>query len=162
MPIKQTHSDLNSAPQKLSKIETLRLAKNYILAMSQTLQEGRPMEMGRFVKVLSRDLSQTTGNLLAGTLMGMGTDSINNYRRYCIMGENDNSCAYNNGGNYNRAENYFNFNHQQAIFGSNYCNPYWSSYKHECDPNNGGKDMHNFRYWENNYAFSENCLYNIY
>ncbi|KAJ8925158.1 hypothetical protein NQ315_001343 [Exocentrus adspersus] len=68
MPIQLTHSDLNSSPQKLSKIETLRLARNYILALTQTLQEGRPMDMGRFIKILSRELSQTTANLLSGSL----------------------------------------------------------------------------------------------
>lgn len=69
MPITQTHVDLHSAPQKLSKIETLRLARNYIIAMTQTLQEGRPMDLTRFVKILSRDLSQTTANLLNGVLL---------------------------------------------------------------------------------------------
>ncbi|XP_050312071.1 neurogenic differentiation factor 6-A-like [Anthonomus grandis grandis] len=68
MPIQMTHSDVNSSPQKLSKIETLRLARNYISAMSQTLQEGRSMDLNRFVQILSRELSQTTANLLRGTL----------------------------------------------------------------------------------------------
>ncbi|RZC38857.1 neurogenic differentiation factor 1-like, partial [Asbolus verrucosus] len=88
MPIQQTHSDLSSVPQKLSKIETLRLARNYILAMSQTLQEGRPMEITRFIKILSRDLSQTTANLLTGTLMGSGSSHLT-YKRIFIP-ENDN------------------------------------------------------------------------
>lgn len=73
VPIQQTHIDLHSTPQKLSKIETLRLARNYIIAMSQTLREGKPMDIGRFVAVLSQELSQTTANLLAGTLMGPST-----------------------------------------------------------------------------------------
>lgn len=70
MPIQQTHVDLHSAPQKLSKIETLRLARNYIVAMSQTLQEGRPMDITRFIKILSRELSQTTANLLSAAILG--------------------------------------------------------------------------------------------
>ncbi|XP_076263496.1 uncharacterized protein LOC143198252 [Rhynchophorus ferrugineus] len=80
MPIQVTHLDVNSTPQKLSKIETLRLARNYISAMSQTLQEGRPMDMVRFVQILSRELSQTTANLLSGALTGTmnGTSDFNN------------------------------------------------------------------------------------
>lgn len=70
MPIQQTHTDLHAVPQKLSKIETLRLAKNYIFAMMQTLREDKPMELSRFVKILSQELSQSTANLLSGTLMG--------------------------------------------------------------------------------------------
>ncbi|CAG9763182.1 unnamed protein product [Ceutorhynchus assimilis] len=69
MPIQTTHSEVNSNPQKLSKIETLRLARNYITAMSQTLHEGRSMDLTRFIRILSRELSQTTANLLRGTLM---------------------------------------------------------------------------------------------
>ncbi|XP_044269827.1 neurogenic differentiation factor 1-like isoform X2 [Tribolium madens] len=94
MPIQQTHSDLSSAPQKLSKIETLRLARNYILAMSQTLQEGRPMELTRFIKILSRDLSQTTANLLTGTLMGNGGKHLNYRRMFIPIPENNSGCSY--------------------------------------------------------------------
>lgn len=74
MPIQLTHTDLNSAPQKLSKIETLRLARNYIIAMSQTLQEGQPMEVTRFVKILSNELSQTTANILSASLLNRTTN----------------------------------------------------------------------------------------
>lgn len=70
MPIQQTHTDIHSVPQKLSKIETIRLARNYILALTQTLREGRQMEITRFVKILSHELSQTTANLLSSTLIG--------------------------------------------------------------------------------------------
>ncbi|CAG9830520.1 unnamed protein product [Diabrotica balteata] len=69
MPIRLTHSDNNSIPQKLSKIETLRLARNYILALTQTLQEERPMEMSRFVNILSAELSQTTANLISSNFV---------------------------------------------------------------------------------------------
>lgn len=84
VPIQQTHIDLQSAPQKLSKIETLRLARNYIAAMSQTLKEGLPMDTRRFVAILSQELSQTTANLLAGTL---GANSF--YKRPSYPGENN-------------------------------------------------------------------------
>lgn len=86
MPIVQAQSDLHSSPQKLSKIETLRLARNYILAMAQTLEEGKPMELIRFVKILSRELSQTTANLLNGTLTGSVHNGLATYRR-CLTGE---------------------------------------------------------------------------
>ncbi|KAL1517112.1 hypothetical protein ABEB36_000921 [Hypothenemus hampei] len=65
MPIKrQDTEDVAGNQQKLSKIETLRLARNYIMAMSQTLHEGRAMDLSRFVDILCRELSQTTVNLL--------------------------------------------------------------------------------------------------
>ncbi|XP_019880140.2 neurogenic differentiation factor 1-like [Aethina tumida] len=99
MPIQLTHSDINSAPQKLSKIETLRLARNYIIAMSQTLQEGKPMDLNRFIKILSRELSQTTANLLSGTLC----DSFGQ-RKYYECGQ---ECVY-----------YEDYN----------CNNYWGDY----------------------------------
>ncbi|XP_022903528.2 neurogenic differentiation factor 4-like [Onthophagus taurus] len=80
MPITRTHVDMHSTPQKLSKIETLRLARNYISAMTQTLQEGRPMEITRFIKILSKDLSQTTANLLSGAILGYSPQNVyNNY-----------------------------------------------------------------------------------
>lgn len=89
MPIQQTHSEMHSVPQKLSKIETLRLARNYILAMTQTLNEGRPMELPRFIKILSQELSQTTANLLTCTLM-RNTTSLNK----CYG--NDSNCLHAN------------------------------------------------------------------
>lgn len=154
MPIQQTHSDLSAAPQKLSKIETLRLARNYILAMSQTLQEGRPMELTRFIKILSRDLSQTTANLLTGALMGNGKQV--NYRRI-FMPEHNSACSY--------QERYNNNFPAQPYIGSNYYNSYWSGYRFECESNNGGRNnVNNFRYWENNHVYTSehHSFYNVY
>ena len=65
IPLKNARS---SSQQKLSKIETLRLAHNYIFALSQILTEGRPMEGSRLLHVLARGLSQATANLLASSL----------------------------------------------------------------------------------------------
>lgn len=79
MPIQQV--ELHSSLQKLSKIETLRLARNHISAMTTTLQEGVPMEMNRFLRILSRDLSQTTANLLTGKLI-MGETFPKNFSDY--------------------------------------------------------------------------------
>ncbi|XP_077553108.1 neurogenic differentiation factor 1-like isoform X2 [Haemaphysalis longicornis] len=53
---------------RLSKIETLRLAKNYIGALAETLRLGRPMETTVFARHLARGLSQATTNLIAGQL----------------------------------------------------------------------------------------------
>ena len=65
IPLQHTRS---TTQQKLSKIETLRLAHNYIQALSQILAEGRPMEGARLLHVLARGLSQATANSLAASL----------------------------------------------------------------------------------------------
>ncbi|XP_040063921.2 neurogenic differentiation factor 1-like [Ixodes scapularis] len=53
---------------RLSKIETLRLARNYIAALSETLRAGRPMNAVAFARHLATGLSQATTNLIAGQL----------------------------------------------------------------------------------------------
>lgn len=58
----------HQAGPRLSKIETLRLAKNYIGALAETLRLGRPMETTVFARHLARGLSQATTNLIAGQL----------------------------------------------------------------------------------------------
>ncbi|XP_078539950.1 neurogenic differentiation factor 1 [Lissotriton helveticus] len=57
-----------SKSQKLSKIETLRLARNYIWALSETLSSGKSPDLVSFVQTLCRGLSQPTTNLVAGCL----------------------------------------------------------------------------------------------
>ncbi|XP_036842687.1 neurogenic differentiation factor 6-B [Oncorhynchus mykiss] len=57
-----------SKTQKLSKIETLRLAKNYIWALSETLSAGKKPDLLGFVQTLCKGLSQPTTNLVAGCL----------------------------------------------------------------------------------------------
>uniref|UniRef100_A0A8C7JIG3 Neuronal differentiation 1 n=1 Tax=Oncorhynchus kisutch TaxID=8019 RepID=A0A8C7JIG3_ONCKI len=57
-----------SKTQKLSKIETLRLAKNYIWALSEILRSGKSPDVISFVQALCRGLSQPTTNLVAGCL----------------------------------------------------------------------------------------------
>ncbi|XP_035283885.1 neurogenic differentiation factor 6-B-like [Anguilla anguilla] len=57
-----------SKTQKLSKIETLRLAKNYIWALSETLSVGKRPDLLAFVQTLCKGLSQPTTNLVAGCL----------------------------------------------------------------------------------------------
>ncbi|XP_053716284.1 neurogenic differentiation factor 6-A-like [Synchiropus splendidus] len=57
-----------SKTQKLSKIETLRLAKNYIWALSEILNSGKRPDLLTFVQSLCKGLSQPTTNLVAGCL----------------------------------------------------------------------------------------------
>ncbi|XP_010140490.1 PREDICTED: neurogenic differentiation factor 1, partial [Buceros rhinoceros silvestris] len=57
-----------SKTQKLSKIETLRLAKNYIWALSEILRSGKSPDLVSFVQTLCKGLPQPTTNLVAGCL----------------------------------------------------------------------------------------------
>ncbi|XP_069007309.1 neurogenic differentiation factor 6-A isoform X1 [Embiotoca jacksoni] len=57
-----------SKTQKLSKIETLRLAKNYIWALSEILSSGTQPDLLGFLHTLCKGLSQPTTNLVAGCL----------------------------------------------------------------------------------------------
>ncbi|XP_024232383.1 neurogenic differentiation factor 4-like [Oncorhynchus tshawytscha] len=57
-----------SKTQKLSKIETLRLAHNYIWALSEVLESGQSPESHGFIEMLCKGLSQPTSNLVAGCL----------------------------------------------------------------------------------------------
>ncbi|XP_076012953.1 neurogenic differentiation factor 4-like [Genypterus blacodes] len=57
-----------SKTQKLSKIETLRLARNYICALSEALDGGVSTESRAFTETLCKGLSQPTTNLVAGCL----------------------------------------------------------------------------------------------
>ncbi|KAI4823707.1 hypothetical protein KUCAC02_012281 [Chaenocephalus aceratus] len=66
-----------SKTQKLSKIETLRLAHNYIWALSESLENGQSPDSHGFVEILCKGLSQPTSNLVAGC-MQMGSSPINN------------------------------------------------------------------------------------
>jgi hypothetical protein len=54
--------------QKLSKIETLRLAKNYIEALSQMISTNQIPDNTQFAQLLCKDLSPNTMNLVAATL----------------------------------------------------------------------------------------------
>ncbi|KAL3186950.1 hypothetical protein MRX96_004756 [Rhipicephalus microplus] len=62
------HQESGSVVPRLSKIETLRLAKNYIGALAETLRQGSPMEATVFARHLAKGLSQATVNLIAGQL----------------------------------------------------------------------------------------------
>ncbi|XP_070965189.1 neurogenic differentiation factor 4-like [Oncorhynchus clarkii lewisi] len=58
----------HSKTQKLSKIETLRLARNYICALSEALEGDQSTESRAFMDTLCEGLSQPTSNLVAGCL----------------------------------------------------------------------------------------------
>lgn len=58
----------HSKTQKLSKIETLRLARNYICALSEALEGGLSTESRAFMETLCKGLSQPTTNLVAGCI----------------------------------------------------------------------------------------------
>jgi neurogenic differentiation factor 1 len=54
--------------QKLSKVETLRLAKNYIEALTQMVSTNQIPDNTHFAQLLCKDLSPNTMNLVAATL----------------------------------------------------------------------------------------------
>uniref|UniRef100_T1IG27 BHLH domain-containing protein n=2 Tax=Rhodnius prolixus TaxID=13249 RepID=T1IG27_RHOPR len=53
---------------KLSKIETLRAACNYITILTETLQTGQPLSLTILQRRLCEGLSHSTANLIAKTL----------------------------------------------------------------------------------------------
>ncbi|VDN54980.1 unnamed protein product [Dracunculus medinensis] len=59
---------LTTQHQKLSKIETLRLARNYIAALNYILRSGTQPTPLEYAFMLSNGMSQTTTNLIATLL----------------------------------------------------------------------------------------------
>lgn len=68
LDVLRQHVPCYSKTQKLSKIETLRLASNYISALADILKTGIRPDGVTFAKSLSKGLSQNTMNLVAGCL----------------------------------------------------------------------------------------------
>ena len=68
LDVLRQHVPCYSKTQKLSKIETLRLASNYIGALADILKTGVRPDGVTFAKALSKGLSQNTMNLVAGCL----------------------------------------------------------------------------------------------
>ncbi|KAL8585824.1 hypothetical protein ACOMHN_065174 [Nucella lapillus] len=62
------HVPCQTKTQKLSKIETLRLARNYIRVMAETLQTGIRPDPFSFAKALSKGMSTNTMNMVASCL----------------------------------------------------------------------------------------------
>ncbi|XP_012679687.2 neurogenic differentiation factor 4 [Clupea harengus] len=79
-----------SKTQKLSKIETLRLARNYIWALGEVLETGAQPESPGFMDMLCKGLSQPTSNLVAGCLQLGPTPAIH--------GKMDDKCGAPGGG----------------------------------------------------------------
>lgn len=59
----ETNVAVNAA-QKLSKIETLRLAQNYIGLLNKVLTENRSVNFCEFLNILEWKLNQSSANLL--------------------------------------------------------------------------------------------------
>ena len=62
------HIPFARTTSKLSKIETLRMARNYILVLSETLSTGEAFELTSYASAMSRGLSQATANQINGSL----------------------------------------------------------------------------------------------
>ena len=75
------HVPCCSSTQQLSKIETLRLARNYIATLTETLESGSPMDVLTYARNLADGLSQNSVNLIAGTLQ----PAINHGDRYARL-----------------------------------------------------------------------------
>lgn len=65
-----TEDQHDSINQKLSKIDTLRLAHNYIMALSTMLQnnDGDRMTSNQFISIMSHKISLPTSRLLEKNL----------------------------------------------------------------------------------------------
>ncbi|XP_014674108.1 PREDICTED: neurogenic differentiation factor 1-like [Priapulus caudatus] len=90
-----------SKTQKLSKIETLRLASNYITALSSILDNGKKPDVVAFAQTLSQGLSQATTNLVAGCLQLNPRTLLPDHARaygYTMYYSNSNSLPYTYGG----------------------------------------------------------------
>ena len=86
----RAHVPCFARSQKLSKIETLRLARNYIAALADILERGSRPDSLSFARALARGLSQSTSNLVASSLQvnprAVHADPITAIRRYQNVG----------------------------------------------------------------------------
>ena len=64
----RAHVPCFARSQKLSKIETLRLARNYIGALADILERGARPDSLTFARALASGLSQSTSNIVASAL----------------------------------------------------------------------------------------------
>ncbi|XP_044762056.1 uncharacterized protein LOC123319244 isoform X2 [Coccinella septempunctata] len=145
MPIQETYID---TPQKLSKIETLRLAANYISALSEMLQENQPMESERYIQILSKNLSQSTANLIANSVIKNSVTNIweERTKMYCT-----NSKIF----------NYHNKTNNQWISSYNSFHDYcWSPYRFDAFWFCSDEDGTNYKCYDKDFDFiGDNFIY---
>ena len=89
LDVLREHVPCYSKTQKLSKIETLRLASNYICSLAEILKSGVKPDPVTFAKSLAKGLSQNTMNLVAGCLQLnprtlMPESQMNKYQNFGI------------------------------------------------------------------------------
>nr|VZH93176.1 unnamed protein product [Spirometra erinaceieuropaei] len=82
------HVPTFSTSQRLSKIETLRLAKNYIRALGDLLTSADPVDPLKMALTLTDGLSQNTTNLVAGTLKVSPRTLLQMQRSHASTSEN--------------------------------------------------------------------------
>lgn len=88
VPVDHSLYQTNSLQQKLSKIETLRLAINYIAALKQILDKGQPMSLHTFWTKLSVGLSQPTSHLIAASLHLYHQSSVSTWKQVTSLSHN--------------------------------------------------------------------------
>ena len=64
LPIQRQFSNAREDENKLSKIETVRMAQNYILLLNDCLVFNRKIKKDDLLPFLTNKLNQTTGNFL--------------------------------------------------------------------------------------------------
>lgn len=124
--------------------------------MTQTLQENEPMDMTRFIKILSKELSQTTENLLSGALLNRShnypcnkTFQTNDYEvsSFESINRSYNIAQYVYGENYGQVWNY-----KRGNYNYDYLKMYSSS-----------KNSNVCSYWDyNNNTIANNYSYGNY
>uniref|UniRef100_A0A0X3PPY7 Neurogenic differentiation factor 1 n=1 Tax=Schistocephalus solidus TaxID=70667 RepID=A0A0X3PPY7_SCHSO len=82
------HVPTFSTSQRLSKIETLRLAKNYIRALGDLLTSADSVDPLKMALTLTDGLSQNTTNLIAGTLKVSPRTLLQMQRSHASTSEN--------------------------------------------------------------------------
>ncbi|XP_045464245.1 neurogenic differentiation factor 4-like [Harmonia axyridis] len=153
MPIQQIYIDMNASPQKLSKIETLRLAANYIGVLSEILEGNQPMESERYIKMLSKNLSQSTSNLIASSVIRNSTNNYWEERSKMCCANSDTLASYNK------------ITNSWIPTYNSYSNNCWQNYRLRSDPFwfSSGEDSDSYKCWNSEIdIFTDNFYYSRY
>lgn len=78
---------------KLSKIETLRLARNYVHILIEALHTGRPIEPLIYISTLAQGLSQATASQL-GAQLQINSSSQTNIQTHHSFSPNEDSWVF--------------------------------------------------------------------